>query len=144
MMRRMLRFLLLAFLVLLLGLGLAPFAVGALGLAPSAAPLAWAGVAAGRLPGALQVGAWALDALALLVLVLLFRGRGGGWFFEGLAAGLLAWVFRGPLTLLSVVALAHLPREPWGQQARIALVLYPLLALAASALAARMLPREPR
>ncbi|HSM50532.1 MAG TPA: hypothetical protein VLA75_03950, partial [Thermoanaerobaculia bacterium] len=103
------RFLLLAFLVLLLGLGLAPFAVSALGLAPSSAPLAWAGVAAGRLPGPLQVGAWALDALALLVLVLLFRGRGGGWFFEGLAAGLLAWVFRGPLTMLSVVALAQLP-----------------------------------
>ena len=144
MIRAMFRYLLLAFLVLLLGQGLATFAVEMAGYAPGAAPLAWAGVAAGRLPGALQVGAWALDALALLVLVLLFRGRGGGWLFEGLAAGLLAWVFRGPLTVLSAVALACLPGEPWGQQARVALLVYPLLALAASALAARMLPREPR
>jgi len=96
------------------------------------------GVTTGRITR--QVGAWALDALALLLLVLLFRGRGGGWFGEGVAAGLLAWIFRGPLTLLSVVALAHLPGEPWSQQARVGLVVYPLLGL----LAARLLPRPER
>jgi len=140
MMRPMFRSLLLAFLVLLLAFGVATFVIEKAGYAPSTAPLAWVGVSAGHLPGALQVGAWALDTLALLLLVLLFRGRGGGWFGEGVAAGLLAWIFRGPLTLLSVVALAHLPGEPWSQQARVGLVVYPLLGL----LAARLLPRPER
>lgn len=135
----MLRFVPLALLVALLLLAAAELAVQAGGLAPGTAELAAAGIAPGALPGHLRLGAWLLDAAALSVLVLLLAGRTGRWWLEGLAAGLLAWVYRGPLTVLAALATARLPVEPFWRAARVSLVVLPLVGLALAALARRLL-----
>lgn len=135
----MARFVLLALLVGMLLLACAEPALNATGLAGGSAELARAGLAPGALPGHLRLGSWLLEAAALTVLVLLLTGRTGRWWLEGLAAGLLAWIFRGPLTVLSALATARLPVEPFWRAARASLIVLPLLGLVLAALARRML-----
>ena len=132
------RFILLALLVALLLLAVADVAARAL-VPPPAAELARAGLAAGSLPAPLRLGAWLLEAAALTVLVLLLSGRTKTWWLEGMAAGLLAWVYRGPLALLSALAVARLPREPFWHEARTELVVLPLVGLVLGGLARRLL-----
>jgi hypothetical protein len=133
------RFVLLALLVGMLLSACAELALEAIGLTGGAAELARVGLAPGALPGHLRLGAWLLDAAAMTVLVLLLTGRTGRWWLEGLAAGLLAWIYRGPLTVLSALATARLPLEPFWRAARASLIVLPLLGLALAALARRML-----
>lgn len=77
-----------------------------------------AAASAGRAPAAwLVVATWLLEALALTALYVLLgglEGRAGAhrW-LTGLFAGWIAWVFRGPLLVVTVVALAALPARPW-------------------------------
>lgn len=135
----MLRFVPLALLLALLLLGVAELAVRASGLGPQGGELVAVGIAAGALPAHLRLGVWLLDAAALTVLVLLFFGRTGRWWLEGLAAGLLAWVYRGPLAVLATLATARLPVEPFWRVARVSLLVLPLVGLALAALARRLL-----
>jgi hypothetical protein len=77
------------------------------------------------LPGWVQLATWALEALGLSALFVLVHGRGGGW-TSGLLTGWIAWVFRGPLLVVTVVGLAGLPSRPWWSLAFSWWVLYSL------------------
>jgi hypothetical protein len=66
-----------------------------------------------HLPARYQLGLWLLEALGLSLLFLLLQGAGRSRWAAGVAAGWIGWVFRGPAVVLTVVAAAGLPREPW-------------------------------
>jgi hypothetical protein len=127
----------LALLVLSLGGWLLEFA----GLAPDLAPLAARGVARpDGAPFALAAAARLFEATALTALTLLLAGRTARWWTDGLACGLVAWIFRGPLLVLAVATLTRLPTAPFVTLARGALALDLLAALALAGLARGMLP----
>lgn len=69
--------------------------------------------AASALPGWVILGSWCLEALGLCCIYLLVGAGGSGPYWNGLMAGWIAWVFRGPLLVISVVTLAGLPPGPW-------------------------------
>ena len=87
------------------------FVLEAVGRAPDPAALAPSGGRA--LPGWVALATWALEALALSALFLLIHSRSGLRLLSGLLAGWIAWVFRGPLLVVTVVGLAGLPAAPW-------------------------------
>lgn len=123
----MVRFLLLAVPVLLLWFAGAGYVTDA--MTPSAAQV-------GGEHGQLLVLAWLLEAVALVVLYVLVQGRNrAGWWLDGLATGAVAWLFRGPLLVVSAVSIGHLPREPWWTLARHQLVLYLVAGLLLAAVA---------
>jgi hypothetical protein len=64
------------------------------------------------LPGWVRLATWALESLALSTLFVLVQGRGWGW-VSGLLTGWIAWVFRGPLLVITVAGYAGLPSAPW-------------------------------
>lgn len=117
------RFLLFALPLLILTMALFQFALEMLGLRVDPARLAPAGGIA--LPGWVQLATWTLEALGLAALFVLVHGRGGGW-ISGLLTGWIAWVFRGPLLVVTVVGLAGLPPRPWWSLALSWWVLYSL------------------
>lgn len=87
------------------------FVLEALGRAPDPSMLSPSG---GRdLPGWVALATWGLEALSLSALFLLIYGRSNARWTAGLLAGWIAWVFRGPLLVVTVVGLAGLPAEPW-------------------------------
>lgn len=95
------------------------------GLAPPMDSLARLGLERSTpLPLGVAAGGWAIEALALTALFLLVQGRSGGWFLDGVVTGLIGWIFRGPLLVLSVVGLSRLGPEPWWPMAQRWLVLY--------------------
>ncbi len=131
-----LRFVLLAIPLALLVLALAAVAADGFGYAPDLGPLEARGLARpGGLPPAVAWAALLFEAVALVALFLLIEGRSGSWWLDGLATGLAAWLFRGPLLVLTLAALTRLPTEPFWQMARAALVAEPAAALAVAALA---------
>jgi hypothetical protein len=125
------------------------FALEALGIAPMLPGPArsGAGSAAAALGGVLPAwavaGAWCLEALGLTALFLLIHGRGAGagagsgagtgW-WNGLLAGWIAWVFRGPLLVISVAEVGLSP-GPWWSAALSWLALYTVCGLLLGALA---------
>lgn len=126
------RFILLAIpsLILLMGFfhfGLERFQLDPEGMAgsPHHKPAVW-----------LVAATWFLEALALTALYLMLGGRGGvGRWANGLLSAWIAWVFRGPLLVVSVVNLAALPARPWWHLAFSWWILYSLCGLALAALA---------
>jgi hypothetical protein len=133
---RVLRFLLLAVPVALAALASVLFVVDWAGLAPDLGGLERYGVARpGGLPQPVEAAALAFEATSLVALYLLVAGRLGRWWLDGLATGLAAWLFRGPLLVLAVAALSRLPTEPFWQSARAMLLADPTAALAVAALA---------
>lgn len=95
------RFLLLALPLVLLLIALFNLGVEVFGMASEMGPMVgWKPGRAG-VPGAFVLGAWALEALALTALFVLVDGRGGWTLTNGLAAAWMAWVFRGPLLVLT-------------------------------------------
>jgi len=95
------RFLLIAFPLLLLLIALFNLGAEVFGMATGMGPLVgWKPGRAG-IPGAYVFGAWALEAVALTALFLLIDGRGGWHLTNALAAVWIAWVFRGPLLVLT-------------------------------------------
>jgi hypothetical protein len=80
------------------------------------------------LPGWIQLATWALEALALSTLFVLVYGRGWGG-VSGLLTGWIAWVFRGPLLVVTVAGHAGLPPAPWWALAFRWWVLYSLCGL---------------
>jgi len=137
--RALKRFLLFALPLLILTMGLFRFAQEALGVAPDPAALSRFGAPA--LPGWVMLATWALEALGLAVLFLLIQGRSGR-LLAGLLTGWIAWVFRGPLLVVTVAGLAGLPPGPWWSMAFSWWVLYTLcgLLLGGAAAAAGLRP----
>ena len=80
------------------------------------------------LPGWVRLATWALESLALSTLFVLVHGRGWGG-VSGLLTGWIAWVFRGPLLVVTVVGHAGLPPGPWWSLAFRWWVLYSLCGL---------------
>jgi len=133
------RFLLLALPLLVLAIAVFHFALEALGLSDSAAlavPLGGAGL--GHLPAWALAGTWVLEALALTALFLMVHASGPArpaWWLDGLLVGWLAWVFRGPLLVVTLVAAAGVRPGPWWTLCLDWLVLYSLCGLLLGALA---------
>ena len=76
----------------------------ALGRAPDPAQFSAAG---GRtLPQWVPLATWSLEAVGLSALFLMIHARSGARWLTGLLAGWIAWVFRGPLLVVSVVGIA--------------------------------------
>ena len=128
------RFLAIALPLLLLTMALFRFALEMLRMAPDPAALSRSGIPA--LPAAVTLATWVLEAIALAALFLLIQGRGASRWTVGLLTGWIAWVFRGPLLVVTVVGLAGLPARPWWGMAFSWWVLYTvcglMLGLAAS------------
>lgn len=125
------RFLLLAFPLLVLLLAAFGFVVDQLqpdpgGLWPSTTPVQGLGV----------VASWVLEAVALLALFLLLEGRFRRRLWDGLAAAWIAWVFRGPLLVVTVAAAGE-PRLPWWRLSLAWWVLYTAAGLLLASLASR-------
>ncbi len=137
--RALRRFLIFALPLLLLTMGLFHFVLETLRLAPDPAVLSRSGVAS--LPGWVVLATWILEAVGLAALYLLIL-RGGSRWATGLLAGWIAWIFRGPLLVVTVVGLAGLPPRPWWGMAFSWWILYTLcgLVLGAAAAAARLQP----
>ena len=143
----MARFALFAFTVLLVLSALFNLAVELAGLSPELGPLVGWRPGGGGLPGAWVLATWALEALGLTALFLLVDRPGGrGVWLSGLLAGWIAWVFRGPLLVMSAVGNARQPHQPWGELALRWFILYTLAGLLLASLARRMLrrPAEPQ
>jgi hypothetical protein len=138
------RFLLFALPLLILTMALFQFALEMLGLDVDPSRLAPAGGIA--LPGWVQLATWSLEALGLSALFVLVHARGGGW-TSGLLTGWIAWVFRGPLLVVTVVGQAGLPPRPWWALAFSWWVLYSLCGVLLGGIAALAglgpLPTEP-
>jgi hypothetical protein len=105
------RFLFLALPLLLLAMALFRFAQEAFGMAPD--PVLLSPSAPAQLPGWVALATWGLESIGLAALFLMIQGRGGSRLVSGLLAGWIAWVFRGPLLVVTVVSLAGLAPGPW-------------------------------
>jgi hypothetical protein len=134
------RFLAISLPLLLLTMGLFRFALDLLRLAPDPAALSRSGIPA--LPAAVTLATWVLEAIGLAALYLLIQGRGASRWIVGLLTGWIAWIFRGPLLVVTVVGLAGLPPGPWWGLAFSWWVLYTLcgLMLGLAASTARLQP----
>jgi hypothetical protein len=134
------RFLIFSIPLLILAMALFHFLLEALGRAPDPVALSPSGGRA--LPGWVALATWALEALSLSALFLLIHGRSGRRWSSGLLAGWIAWVFRGPLLVVTAVGLAGLPAAPWWGLAFGWWVLYTLcgLLLGGAAAAASLQP----
>lgn len=108
--RALRRFLIFALPLLVLTMALFRFAEEALGMAPDLERLSPLGIV--HLPGWVMLATWGLESVGLAALFLMIQGRGGRW-LAGLLAGWIAWVFRGPLLVVTVASLAGLPPSPW-------------------------------
>jgi len=133
---RVLRFLALAVPTALLVLAAVAAAAATFGFAPDLGPLAARGVARPipLAPSLVALGTL-FEAVALVALFLLIEGRSGSTLLDGLAAGVAAWLFRGPLLVLAVASLTRLPTAPFWQLARASLIALPAAGLAIGALA---------
>jgi hypothetical protein len=127
------RFLIFALPLLVLAMALFHFGLEALGMAPDPGALSTA--RAPQLPAWVMLATWMLEAVGLSALFLLIHGRSGRW-LAGLLTGWIAWVFRGPLLVVTVAGLAGLPPGPWWSMAFSWWVLYTLCGLLLGALAA--------
>ena len=111
-----------------------------LGFLPDLGPLdGWREGSAG-LPGVFVLGTWVLEALALTTLFLLVERGGGPRWLNGLLAAWIAWVFRGPLLVLTATGFGGLAARPWWQLAFRWFVLYTLAGLLLAAIARWHLP----
>lgn len=133
--QRVLRFVLLAVPLAVLVLALAAVGAELVGFGPELDALAQRGVARPEgLPHTFQAAAFLFEGIALVALYLLLEGRTGLWWLDGVATGFAAWLFRGPLLVLTIAALTRLPTEPFWQVARLALIAEPAAGLAIAAL----------
>ena len=105
------RFLFFALPLLVLAMAVYRFGLEAVGMAPDPALLSPS--APPRLPGWVALATWGLESIGLAALFLMIQGRGGSRLVSGLLAGWIAWVFRGPLLVVTAVSLAGLAPGPW-------------------------------
>lgn len=128
------RYLFFALPLLVLTLALFSFALEALGLQAGPGMLG----AGQALPPQFVLGTWLLEALGLAALFLILQGRTQTMYLDGLLAGWIAWVFRGPLLVLTVVAVTGQPPSPWWALALRWLAAYTLCGLLLALLAQRL------
>jgi len=81
----------------------------------------------------LLLGTWLFEACGLVALYLLVEGRSRHRWLDGLMAGWAAWIFRGPLLVVTVVVAAGRPQAPWFRLALGWWVLYTVCGLALAA-----------
>ena len=134
------RFVFLSLPLLILAMGLFHFVLEATGKAPDSSALSPLG--GQELPQWVALATWTLEALGLSALFLLIHTRSGLRWVSGLLIGWIAWVFRGPLLVVSVVGIAGLPPAPWWSMAFSWWILYTIcgLLLAGAAAAASYQP----
>lgn len=134
----LLRFVSYALPLLILLLALFGFAVEILDVEPkSGSVIKLAVFDQPQVPAQLVFGTWLLEASGLLALFLLAQGRCGAWWLDGLVAGWLGWVFRGPLLVVTIVVAARQPHYAWWSLAFGWWVLYSVCGLSLSMLARR-------
>lgn len=134
----MLRYLTLALPLLVLLLAVFGFLVGALDLEPRHGSVVRLGLLEQpRIAGQVVLTAWLMESCGLLALYLLAQGRCGAWWIDGLVAGSLGWVFRGPIFVLTVVVATRQPQDPWWRLAFAWWILYSVCGLALAWLARR-------
>ena len=104
------RFLALSIVLLVLVMALFQFGLEELGWLPAGAPASP--------PSRVQLGAWGLEALGLAALFLLIHREESSVWFSGVLAGWIAWVFRGPLLVVSVAAAGLDPKPFWAMTFR--------------------------
>jgi hypothetical protein len=137
------RFLVLAIPAAMLVIAAVGTGAGALGYGPDLAPLAARAAARTGAPPVTQEVAIALfEATALVALFLLVDGRSRSRLLDGLAAGIAAWLFRGPLLVAAVATLTRLPTAPFWELARVQLLALALAGLAVGALARLTAPHS--
>lgn len=90
-----------------------------------------------QVPGQLILGTWLVETSGLIALFLLARGRFGFWWLDGLVAGWVGWIFRGPLLVITIVVAARQPQDPWWTLAFGWWVLYSVCGLSLAILARR-------
>ncbi len=90
-----------------------------------------------KLPGQLVIGTWLVEVSGLIALFLLAQGRFAAWWLDGLVAGWVAWIFRGPLLVITIVIAARQPQDPWWKLAFGWWVLYSVCGLSLAVLARR-------
>ena len=88
-----------------------------------------------RVPPLLMAGTWILEAFGLIALFLLIEGRTGSRWLDGLLAGWIAWIFRGPLLVVTLVVATGWPQGPWFRLALGWWVLYSICGLTLAQLA---------
>ncbi len=134
----MLRFIVYAVPLLILLLALFGFTVELLDAEPrSGSVIKLALFEQPSVPGKLVIGAWLVEASGLIALFLLAQGRFAAWWLDGLVAGWVAWVFRGPLLVITIVVAARQPQDPWWKLAFGWWVLYSVCGLSLAILARR-------
>jgi hypothetical protein len=132
------RFLLHAVPLLVLILALFGFAVEILDFEPqSGSVIRLALLEQPRVPAAVVIGSWLVEASGLVALFLLAQGRCGAWWLDGLVAGWIGWIFRGPLLVVTIVVAARQPQQPWWSLAFGWWVLYSVCGLSLAVLARR-------
>ncbi|HEX4953786.1 MAG TPA: hypothetical protein VF017_10380 [Thermoanaerobaculia bacterium] len=109
----MFRFFFQAFFLLLAAMAVMSAAFAALGLLPGAGEP----VAGGARMNVQLLTVWAFEALALITLFLVVQGRFASWWLDGLVAGWLAWIFRGPLLVVTIAGARLAPPQAWWNQA---------------------------
>ncbi len=110
----MLRFTAYALPLLILLLAVFGFAVEVFDLEPAGgAVIRLAILEQSRVPAAYVLLAWLMEACGLMALYLVAQGRSGAFWLDGLLAGWLGWVFRGPLLVLTVTVAAHQSQQAW-------------------------------
>lgn len=134
----MFRYFLYAVPLLVLFLALFGFAVDVLDFEPRAgAVIRLALFETPRIPAQVVLGAWLMEATGLVALFLLVQGRTGAWWLDGLVTGWVAWIFRGPLLVITIVAATRQPQDAWWSLAFGWWVLYSVCGLALAVLARR-------
>lgn len=140
----MLRFTTYAILLLVLLLALFGLAVEVLRLEPASGAVVRLGLLEpSRVPASYALIAWTMEACGLLALFLIAQGRCGAWWLDGLMAGWLAWVFRGPLLVVTLTVAARQPQEPWWRIAFGWWIVYSVGGLALAWLYRRLRLEEP-
>ena len=131
----MLRFLSFAIPTLLLILAAFGVVVDVLDLEPRTGAVLRLSTGAMQVPAIVVLGGWIMEVCGLLALFLLAQGRCGNRWLDGLVAGWLAWVFRGPIFVVTIVVATRQPQDPWWRLAFAWWVLYSLCGLVLAALA---------
>lgn len=132
----MLRFTAYALPLLILLLAVFGFVVEVLDLEPvGGSTIRLAILEQSRIPAFYVLLAWLMEACGLMALFLVTQGRAGAWWLDGLLSGWLAWVFRGPLLVLTVTVAAHQSQQAWWKIVFGWWVLYSCCGLALAALA---------
>jgi hypothetical protein len=104
------RFLALSIVLLVLVMALFQFGLEELRWLPAGAPASP--------PPRVQLGAWGLEALGLAALFLLIHREENSVWFSGVLSGWIAWVFRGPLLVVTVAAARLDPKPFWAMTFR--------------------------